>query len=236
MYGIAETIYAEPGEYPKPVASGGRFPAKGGKDINKEWALRQRIPLPLTPAEEKTIAVARMSQSLQPNELPHHGENDYLAPCRGTPPPSYKDLMGPASRAASLASIPECAAPEPPTQVKPLNTDPPEDSVYFTPISEEEKLKLVKESEASSSCQEDPKIPGKSNPGYTSRSNSGSVASLIPEDNESLELAPGQYLPMTVDTSKKEEEPADGGYVPPTPSSANEEPEYAIRGPLTSIS
>ena len=45
-----------------------------------------------------------------------------------------------------------------------------------------------------------------------------------------------QYLPMTKGSEGNETEPADGGYVPPTPCSADGEPEYAIRGPLTSLS
>jgi hypothetical protein len=95
---FAENIYAEPTEPNraymciKEAEEDSKFPAKHGRDINKEWACsyhKQKMPLPPKPDEE---------HYLDRNESVHAASNLEYPPCYQDVLDSIREAESPATR------------------------------------------------------------------------------------------------------------------------------------------
>ena len=118
------------------VGLGQRFPSKRGREVNQDW-------------DTKPLNVS----------LPELGDGkgnvtddaSYLSPCQGTPPPGYHELL--------TKSTPVLRPPAASCQQANLSVE----SIYLTPISDEEAEELEQEKKGKKRGKERPGVEGKRN-------------------------------------------------------------------------
>ena len=119
---------------------GQRFPSKRGREVNHDWGAKPlNVSLPDLGDGKGSVT----------------DEAGYLSPCQGTPPPGYHELHAKSTPVVRLQ-------PQPAASCKQANLSV--ESIYLTPISDEEAEELEQEKRAMmKSGKERPWMAGKRN-------------------------------------------------------------------------
>ena len=118
------------------VGLGQRFPSKRGREVNHDWDTKP-LNVSLPDLDDKKGNVT--------------DDASYLSPCQGTPPPGYHELL--------TKSTPVGRPPAASCQQANLSVE----SIYLTPISDEEAEELDQEKKGKKRVKERPGVEGKRN-------------------------------------------------------------------------